>query len=88
MYAPLRPAGHCVLASIHQPRTAVWNMFNKAALLSQGRCVFYGSRRALVPWLSDTLGYPYEPARHGVVADWAVDLVNVGFSKPRVGILT
>jgi hypothetical protein len=38
----------------------------------------------MVGWLSGTLGYAYNPERHGSAPDWAMDLVNVGFRKPKV----
>lgn len=31
-----------------------------------------------------TSTYVYVPSRHGTPADWAVDLVNTGFKKPKV----
>jgi hypothetical protein len=42
--------------------------------------MYFGPREGLAAWLS-SLGYEWQPARHGNVADWAMDLVNVGFDK-------
>ncbi|KAG1665475.1 hypothetical protein FOA52_007607 [Chlamydomonas sp. UWO 241] len=77
-------AGHTIVASIHQPRTAVWGLFTQVVVLSRGRMIYSGSRAGLVPWLTTSLGYgPYDPQRHGAASDWVMDLVNTGFRKPE-----
>lgn len=53
-------------------------------ILSAGRMMYSGPRAGAVPWFTEGLGYSYEPARHGVAADWVLDLVNTTFKKPRV----
>lgn len=50
-----------------------------------GRLLYFGPRESLVPWFSEVLGYDYDPQLHGVASDWVMDLVNVGFKKPKVG---
>jgi hypothetical protein len=52
---------------------------SQALLLSCGRMMYFGPREGLVAWFS-SLTYEWS-ARHGNVADWAMDLVNVGFDK-------
>lgn len=54
-------------------------------VLSNGYTLYAGSPSLMVGWLSGTLGYAYSPESHGSVPDWAMDLVNVGFKKPKVG---
>jgi len=76
-----RDSGHAVIASIHQPRAAIWSMFDVVTLLSCGRLMYHGARDGLVEWFA-TLGYHYDPALHGVVSDWALDLVACGSHKP------
>lgn len=57
-------------------------------MVSSGHMIYSGAREGLVPWLTaedGPLRYgPYCPARHGVAADWVMDLVNIGFRKPKV----
>lgn len=55
----------------------------QALILSCGRMMYFGPREGLVAWFSG-LGYEWS-ARHGNVADWAMDLVNVGFNKQGAG---
>lgn len=31
-----------VIASIHQPRAAIWELFNKAQVLSEGHMLYFG----------------------------------------------
>lgn len=56
----------------------------QVTLLSSGYMMYSGEREGLVPWFSDSLGWPYDPAMHGLASDWVMDLVNVGFTKPEV----
>lgn len=44
--------------------------------------MFHGARDDLVPWFGH-LGYNYDPTLHGVASDWALDLVAIGFHKPK-----
>lgn len=55
----------------------------QATLLASGRLMYHGTRDGVVEWFSGRLGYPYDPQLHGVVSDWALDLVAIGFYKPK-----
>lgn len=77
-----RDNGHVVIASIHQPRSAIWSMFDRVTLLASGRLMYHGLRDNMVPWFA-TQGYSYDPTQHGVASDWALDLVAIGFHKPK-----
>ena len=63
--------GQVVIASIHQPRSAIWQMFDAATLLASGRLMYHGPRDGLTPWF-EGLGYGYGPSLHGVPSDWWV----------------
>jgi hypothetical protein len=43
--------------------------------------MYTGGRDGLVDWFRG-IGFEYDAARHGVVSDWALDLVAVGSHKP------
>jgi hypothetical protein len=78
-------SGLTIVASIHQPRASVWAAFNSVSILSGGLLMYAGPASGLLPWFEGGLGYgPWEADAHGAVADWAIDLVNVGFTKPAV----
>jgi hypothetical protein len=48
-------------------------------------CLYAGPTAGLAGWFERGLGYgPWSADCHGSVADWVIDLVNVGFTKPRV----
>ncbi len=53
-------------------------------LLSGGLMMYQGPTAGLLPWFSQQLGYCHAPQLHGSVSDWALDLVAVGFAKPKV----
>jgi len=78
----LAAGGLTVIATIHQPRSAIWGMFHKVLVLSEGHQLFFGAPDAAAPWFDRQLGYPYEAARDGSVSDWLMDLVSVAFPKP------
>ncbi|KAF6265203.1 P-loop containing nucleoside triphosphate hydrolase protein [Scenedesmus sp. NREL 46B-D3] len=75
-------SGKAVVAAIHQPRSAIWSLFDKVTLLASGLLIYHGPTAGMVPWLSGQLGYSYKPAAHGLASDWALDLVVVEFAKP------
>ena len=78
----LAAMGHTVIASIHQPRAAIWDMFHKVCVLSEGYQLYCGRPDRALAWFSDALGYEYDLIRDGAVSDWMMDLVSVGFAKP------
>ena len=73
--------GHTVIASVHQPRSAIWEMFHKVCVLSEGQLLYFGTPAQAAPWFGG-LGYRHSPRRDGAVSDWLIDLVSVGFAKP------
>ncbi|KAI8468849.1 MAG: P-loop containing nucleoside triphosphate hydrolase protein [Monoraphidium minutum] len=77
----VREQSHVVIASIHQPRSAIWLMFDAVTLLASGRLMYHGPREGITPWFG-SLGYKYDSNLHGVPSDWALDLVAIGFAKP------
>ena len=79
----LAAMGHTVVASIHQPRSAIWDMFHKVTVLSEGYQLYFGRPDRALAWFSDALGYDYDLLRDGAVSDWMMDLVSVGFAKPE-----
>ena len=51
-------------------------------VLSEGHQLYFGPPEQVTDWFSGCLGYSFWPGQHGSVADWLMDLVSVGFSKP------
>ncbi|EFJ48316.1 hypothetical protein VOLCADRAFT_91098 [Volvox carteri f. nagariensis] len=76
--------GVTVIASLHQPRAAIWDMVNQVVVLGRGRLLYCGPPSELLPWFSGRLGYCYRPEHHGLVSDWVMDLVAMTVSDPRV----
>eukprot|EP00884_Botryococcus_braunii_P010837 jgi/Botrbrau1/19755/Bobra.0124s0008.1 len=79
----LASLGHAVIASIHQPRTAIWDMFHKVVVLSEGYQLYFGAPEKAPTWFDWGLGYPYDPDRDGSVSDWLIDLISISFQKPK-----
>ncbi|KAG2454581.1 hypothetical protein HYH02_000423 [Chlamydomonas schloesseri] len=48
----LADVGHVVLASVHQPRAAIWGMFTQLVVLSRGRMLYSGDCAGTVPWFA------------------------------------
>uniref|UniRef100_A0A383VUC5 ABC transporter domain-containing protein n=1 Tax=Tetradesmus obliquus TaxID=3088 RepID=A0A383VUC5_TETOB len=68
-----------VICTIHQPRSAIWEMVDRVSLLACGRLMYHGGRAGIAPWFA-SLGYERQ---HGDESDWLLDLVATGFDKPR-----
>ncbi|KAL6758227.1 P-loop containing nucleoside triphosphate hydrolase protein [Haematococcus lacustris] len=69
----LAAAGHTVVASIHQPRSSIWSMFDDLVLLHEGQLVYAGpADKALEHFAS--LGYECPP--HTNPAEFLADLVG------------
>ena len=48
----LAAMGHTVVASIHQPRSAIWDMFHKVTVLSEGYQLYFGRPDRALAWFS------------------------------------
>jgi ABC-type multidrug transport system ATPase subunit len=70
-----------VICSIHQPRQAIWEMFHKVEVLSEGHLMYFGSTSGAVAWFNADLGYCYNPTQDGTPSDWLLDLVSIGFGR-------
>jgi ABC-type multidrug transport system ATPase subunit len=78
----VREQSHVVIASIHQPRSAIWLMFDAVTLLASGRLMYHGPREGITPWFG-SLGYHYDPSLHGVPSDWCAPRSRLARSAPR-----
>ena len=75
--------GLLVIASIHQPSTATFELFDKLLLLSQGRTAYNGPISEVRPYF-ESMGYPMP--LYVNPAEFVIDLVNVDFHDAhRVG---
>ena len=66
-----------MIASIHQPSTSTFNLFDSCYLLSKGRLCYGGSITGLSSYF-ESLGYPFP--LHVNPAEFLLDLVNVDFA--------
>ncbi|KAI4699372.1 hypothetical protein J4E81_004396 [Alternaria sp. BMP 2799] len=66
-----------VVASIHQPSTATWRLFDRAMLLSGGKVVFNGGVEGVKGWFG---GLGYEMPLYTNPAEFVIDLINTDFS--------
>ncbi|KAK8190481.1 ATP-binding cassette transporter-like protein [Phyllosticta capitalensis] len=67
-----------VIASIHQPSTSTFELFDKLLLLSQGRTVYNGLVSGVTQYFAD-LGYP--TPMYTNPAEFIIDMVNTDFSQ-------
>ncbi|KAM0697166.1 hypothetical protein Q7P36_003237 [Cladosporium allicinum] len=66
-----------MIASIHQPSTKTFELFDQVYVLSQGKTCYYGSTAELPPFF-DSLGLPVPPMTNP--AEHILDITNVDFS--------
>lgn len=55
----------------------------QCVVLSEGHTLYFGAPSRALDWFSGSLGYTYNQGRDGSVSDWLMDLVSVGFGKPK-----
>lgn len=67
-----------IIASIHQPSTTTYQLFDKLALLSQGRTCYFGPISD-APGYFGRIGYPIPPTTSP--AEFFLDLVNIDLDK-------
>jgi ABC-type multidrug transport system ATPase subunit len=72
----LAKLGHTVIATIHQPSSDVWTLFDKLLLLSEGRTLFFGESRAAVGYFG-ALGHQCPELSNP--ADFFLALINTDF---------
>ena len=67
-----------VIASIHQPSTATFELFDRVCVLSKGVTCFYGPRSHLTSYF-DAMGHPIPTQTNPV--EFILDLVNTDFTR-------
>ena len=67
-----------VIASIHQPATSTYLLFDQVLLLSQGKSVYFGPSRTSQQYF-ESLGYPHDPFLSPPEA--MLQLVNADFDS-------
>jgi ABC-type multidrug transport system ATPase subunit len=74
--------GIIVIASIHQPSTATFDLFDKLLLLSHGKTHFFGGVGEVEKYYA---GIGYALPMHVNPAEHLLELVNVDFARNREG---
>lgn len=46
-----------VVCTIHQPRAAIWTLFDKVTVLSAGHQMYFGDTYGAERWFAESLGY-------------------------------
>lgn len=69
-----------VIASIHQPSTSIFLLFDKLLLLSKGSTVYNNSTHSLVPYLESKGNYMPQYINP---AEYALELINTDFASNR-----
>jgi len=69
-----------VIASIHQPSTATFNLFDKLLLLSEGKTHYFGSVSGIIEYY-ESIGL--EIPLHVNPAEFLLETVNIDFASDR-----
>lgn len=64
--------GKTVVATIHQPRSSIFDLFDQLLILDHGSAVYFGKAQAAVPYFA---GYGFETPEHANPADYFVDVI-------------
>ncbi len=79
----LTDMGLTVVASIHQPRQAIFDSFEQVIILSEGYQMFLAPPGYALHWFHNVLEFPYDMHIDGTVADWLITIVSISFSKVK-----
>ncbi|KAH8075409.1 ATPase [Aureococcus anophagefferens] len=71
-----------VCCTIHQPRAAIWAMFDQVYFLSAGKVLYSGPTGGAVPWFKSLGFLSGGSGTEGNPADVILDLIAVDFEKP------
>ena len=76
----LASRGHTVVASVHQPRGAIWDLFDDLVVLSEGGVPLYVGRACdAVAFFEAAAGVACPP--HANPADWLLDIAAIDHSS-------
>lgn len=75
----LASSGRTIVCTIHQPRSAIFALFDQLLLLSEGRVMYQGAASEAVPYFS-SLGFQAPPRFNP--ADFFIDLLSVDPRSP------
>jgi len=67
--------GRTVVASIHQPRSSIFALFDQLYLISEGKCMFAGPASDAVAYFAQ-MGSQFACPAHFNPADWFLDLTS------------
>lgn len=69
-----------MLVALHQPRPALWALFDTVSVLTRGRLLYTGPTTQAVSWLTHAVPEwgPYVPAVHGSVAEFLIEVACYG----------
>jgi ABC-type multidrug transport system ATPase subunit len=73
--------GRTVVATIHQPRSSIFALFDKLLVLSEGRTVYFGPAKEASQYFS-SLGYT--PPQHFNIADYVIYSVSIDYRSKEL----
>lgn len=76
----LTQSGRTVIASIHQPRSSIYSMFDLLLLLSEGSSMYYGPADKATQWFAST---GFQCPQHFNPADFFLDVVSMDYRSPE-----
>ena len=75
--------GRTVVASIHQPRSSAFSLFDDLVLLAEGRCAYSGPAADALSYFASAEGGGHRCPSHFNPAEFLADLVSVDHSSPE-----
>jgi len=82
----LADMGHSIAVVIHQPRTAIYKMFDHLLLLSKGHTIYNGAPGKARSYLESCPSVSELPPETGI-ADWLMDIITEDERQKKKGCL-
>ncbi|KAI0148654.1 P-loop containing nucleoside triphosphate hydrolase protein [Xylariaceae sp. FL1272] len=77
----LASRGRTIIATLHSPRSEIWDLLDNLVILSRGGAVYSGSRENCMPWFS-SLGF--ESPKFVNPAEFVIDLAAIDNRAPEL----
>eukprot|EP00698_Gefionella_okellyi_P019109 TRINITY_DN580_c0_g2_i1.p1 TRINITY_DN580_c0_g2~~TRINITY_DN580_c0_g2_i1.p1 ORF type:complete len:1354 (-),score=287.08 TRINITY_DN580_c0_g2_i1:518-4579(-) len=69
--------GRTVVCTVHQPRSNIFNAFDKLMLLAQGHVVYFGDAKSAVEYFASLTPISFKCPRYANPADFFIDLITI-----------
>eukprot|EP01038_Epipyxis_sp_PR26KG_P012788 gene12788-17145_t len=80
----LSSMNHTCIATMHQPSTAIFRLFNKVALIAEGKLAYFGPSESIVPYFCSSQ-FGFQVDKRNNPAEFILDICSGGLISTSFG---